>query len=102
MRSITQENTLIRATDIHSVTDFTRNAKAYIQQIRASKSPMALTVNGDAQVVVQDAEAFQSMVDELERGRFVAAVRESEADVREGRVQDLEESFARIRGELGL
>ena len=93
---------MVRATDIHSVTDFTRNAKAYIQQIRTSKSPMALTVNGDAQVVVQDAETYQRMVDELARGRFVAAVRESEADVREGRVQGLDEAFAGIRGELGL
>ena len=93
---------MIRATDIHSVTDFTRNAKAYIQQIRTSRSPMALTVNGDAQVVVQDAETFQSMVDEIERGRFAAAVRASEADVRAGRVQDLEEAFFHIRSELGL
>lgn len=93
---------MIRATDIHSVTDFTRNAKAYIHQIRTTKSPMALTVNGDAQVVVQDAEAFQSMVDELERGRFVAAMRESEADAREGRVEELDEAFAGVRAELGV
>lgn len=93
---------MIRATDIHSVTDFTRNAKAYIQQVRTSKSPMALTVNGDAQIVIQDAETFQGMVDELERGRFLNAMRVSEADVREGRVEDLEPAFAGIRDELGL
>ena len=93
---------MIRATDIHSLTDFTRNAKAYIQQIRESKSPMALTVNGDAQVVVQDAESYQKMVDELEHGRFISAMRESEAAVRNGEVQDLDEAFAQIRGDLAL
>jgi len=93
---------MIRATDIHSLTDFTRNARAYIQQIRESKSPMALTVNGDAQVVVQDVESFQKMVDELEHRRFIAAMRESEVAVRNGEVQDLDQAFSKIRVELGL
>lgn len=93
---------MIRATDIHSLTDFTRNARAYIQQIKDSKSPMALTVNGAAQVIVQDAESFQKMVDELEQGRFIAAMRESEAAVRNGQVQDLDEAFSELPGELGL
>ncbi len=93
---------MIRTTDIHSLTDFTRNAKAYIRRIKDTKNPMAITVNGDAQVVVQDAESFQSMVDELERVRFIAAMRESEAAVRDGQVQDIDQAFLEIRGGLGL
>jgi len=93
---------MIRATDIHSLTDFTRNAKAYIQQIRESKSPMALTVNGSAQVIVQDAESYQKMVDELAHSRFIAAMRESEAAVKRGQVQDLDQAFSEIRADLGL
>ena len=93
---------MIRATDIHSLTDFTRNARAYIQQIKDSKRPMALTVNGTAQVVVQDAESFQTMVDELEQGRLIAAIRESEAAVQNGQVQDLDQAFSEMRSELGL
>ena len=93
---------MIRATDIHSLTDFTRNAKTYIQQIKESKSPMAITVNGDAQVVIQDAESFQRMIDELDYVRFIAAMRESEAAVRNGQVQDIDQAFSEIRGELGL
>lgn len=93
---------MIRATDIHSLTDFTRNARAYIQQIKDSKSPMVLTVNGDAQVIVQDAESFQKMVDELEHRRFIAAVREGEAALRNGQVQDIDQAFSHIRTELGL
>ena len=93
---------MIRVTDIHSLTDFTRNAKAYIQQIRESKRPMALTVNGDARVIVQDAESYQKMVDELEHSRFIAAMRESEAAERRRQVQDLDQAFSEIRGDLGL
>ena len=93
---------MIRATDIHSLTDFTRNAKSYILKIKETRSPMAITVNGDAEVVVQDAASYQQMVDELERSRFVAAVRASEQDVKEGRVEDLDATFSVIRNNLGL
>jgi len=93
---------MIRATDIHSLTDFTRNAKSYIEHIKESKNPMAITVNGDAQVVIQDAKTFQSMVDELEHSRFIAAIRASEVAVSKGEVQDLDQAFSVIRGELGL
>jgi PHD/YefM family antitoxin component YafN of YafNO toxin-antitoxin module len=93
---------MIRATDIHSLTDFTRNAKAYIKKIKDSKCPIALTVNGGAEVVVQDAAAYQEMVDELEHSRFISAMRESERAVREGRVQDVNVAFGEIRSSLGL
>ena len=93
---------MIRATDIHSLTDFTRNAKSYINQIKESKNPMAITINGDAEVVIQDAETYQAMVDELERNRFVSAIRESERAVAEGRVEDIDEAFEEIRSNLGV
>jgi prevent-host-death family protein len=64
---------MIRATDIHSLTDFTRNARTYIQQIRRTRTPIAITVNGDALVVVQDAESYQKMIDELEQAREINA-----------------------------
>ena len=93
---------MIRATHIHSVTDFTRNAKAYIEQITVSKSPIALTVNGTAEVVVQDAASYQEMVDELEHSRFIAAIRESERAVQEGRVKVSEASLSEIQKNLPM
>jgi PHD/YefM family antitoxin component YafN of YafNO toxin-antitoxin module len=93
---------MIRPADIHSVTDFTRNVKSYIQQIKTSKNPMALTVNGDAQVVVQDAESFQSMMDELQQTRFIAAMREAEVAVKNGETQEWNVAVHEIRQELDL
>ncbi|MBS1701517.1 MAG: type II toxin-antitoxin system Phd/YefM family antitoxin [Armatimonadetes bacterium] len=93
---------MIRATDIHSLTDFTRNAKGYIQKIQETKNPIAITINGNAEVVVQDAQAYQAMVDELEHSRFVAAIREGEKAVRDGQVKDVDQSFSDIREKLGL
>jgi prevent-host-death family protein len=48
--------------NIHSLTDFKRNANAYVEQLQATQLPLVLTVNGKAAVVVQEAGAFQSLI----------------------------------------
>lgn len=93
---------MIRATDIHSLTEFTRNAKTYIQKIKETKNPVAITINGEAEVVIQDARSYQLMIDELERAQFVQAIRLSEEDVKHGRVAEAMSAFEDIRSELGL
>ncbi|MDZ8185656.1 MAG: type II toxin-antitoxin system Phd/YefM family antitoxin [Nostoc sp. ChiSLP02] len=57
---------MIDLENIHSLTDFKRNVKQFIERIKATKSPLVLTVNGKAEVVVQDASAFQEMIHRLE------------------------------------
>lgn len=56
---------MINLEHIHSLTDFKRNVKQFLEKIKATKSPLVLTVNGKAEVVVQDAGAFQEMIDRL-------------------------------------
>jgi prevent-host-death family protein len=51
--------------NIHSLTDFKRNANAYVEQLQSTQLPLVLTVNGKAAVVVQEAGAFQSLIDRL-------------------------------------
>lgn len=58
---------MINLKNIRSLTDFRRNASNYIDQIRETKSPLVLTVNGEAAVIVQDAQSFQQILDRLER-----------------------------------
>ena len=93
---------MIRATDIHSLTDFTRNAKTYIQQIKDTKNPMAITVNGDAQVVIQDAESFQRMVDELDRNHFIKAMRDGLQESERGLGQPAEVVYEEMKAKYGL
>jgi prevent-host-death family protein len=55
----------IDLSNILSLTDFQENASQYVEQVRKTHSPIILTVNGRAEVVVHDAEVFQGMVDKL-------------------------------------
>ena len=51
---------MIRPSDIHSLTDFTRNAKAYVEEIKRNRRPMAITVNGEAELIVMDVETYEA------------------------------------------
>ncbi len=56
----------INLENIQTLTDFKRNAKDYVERIKATKSPLVLTVNGKAEVVVHEAQAFQQMINQLQ------------------------------------
>lgn len=58
--------TRINLQNIQTLTDFKRNAKDYVEKIKLTKSPLVLTVNGKAEVVVQEAQEFQKMLDRLQ------------------------------------
>ncbi|MBD2202820.1 type II toxin-antitoxin system Phd/YefM family antitoxin [Calothrix sp. FACHB-1219] len=57
---------MINLENIHPLTDFKRNVKQFIEQIKTTKSPLVLTVNGRAEIVIQDASSFQEMMQRLE------------------------------------
>jgi PHD/YefM family antitoxin component YafN of YafNO toxin-antitoxin module len=57
----------IRPEDIGSLTDFSRNTKAHLKRLRQTGRPELLTVNGKAEVVVQNASAYQRLIESLEK-----------------------------------
>jgi len=52
---------MINLEDIHSLTDFARNTKAYAKKLKKTGRPAVLTVNGRAEFVVQDAASYQRL-----------------------------------------
>ncbi|MEO6907129.1 MAG: type II toxin-antitoxin system prevent-host-death family antitoxin [Abditibacteriaceae bacterium] len=93
---------MIRATDIYSLTDFQRNAKSHIKHVTETKHPIALTVNGTAEVVVQDASVYQKMVDDLEDLHMATAVLEGEMSILRGGTIPAEEVWAELEKEFDL
>ncbi len=66
---------MITLTNIHSVSDFQRNPKGILGKLKTSKSPVVLTVNGKAALVVQDAESYQKLLDKVEAAEDLEAIR---------------------------
>jgi len=56
---------MISVHDIRSLTDFQRHTKAHLKRLKASRRPTVLTVNGKAELIVQDAAAFEEMLDAI-------------------------------------
>jgi len=87
------------STDILSLTDFKRRTADFIEQIRQTKHPLVLTINGKAELVVQDAAAYQELMELKERMEVIEALRKSLDSVHNGRTQPLEEVFEELRQE---
>ena len=94
--------TMLRVTDVHSVTDFQRNTRSLIEKAKETGAPLVLTVNGRAEVVVQDARVYQALLDRLREMEDQAAVREGLADADAGRTRPAEEAFSEFMREHGI
>jgi PHD/YefM family antitoxin component YafN of YafNO toxin-antitoxin module len=93
---------MIKATGIDSLTNFQKNAKVFTTRLEETKEPLVLTVNGKPKLIIQDVDAYQSMLDELEHSRFVEAVRQGLRESEQGLGRSAEEVFAEMKTKYGL
>jgi prevent-host-death family protein len=86
--------------DIHPLTDFKRHTSDFLTQLKATGQPVILTVNGKAELVVQDAKSYQRLLDLADRLETIQAVKDgiASADRSEGRPVD--EMFDQLEKEL--
>jgi PHD/YefM family antitoxin component YafN of YafNO toxin-antitoxin module len=64
-----------------------------MKQLRKSKRPIVLTVKGKAAAVVQDAEAYQRLLDIAAHADAVEGMRQGLEDARKGRIRSAREFF---------
>jgi prevent-host-death family protein len=86
------------AKDSQSLSHFMRNTADVMKQIKESGNPVVLTVNGKAEVVVQDAAAYQRLMALAQRGEMIEFLAEAKADADAGRTvpaRALLESFGK-------
>jgi len=88
--------------DIQSLTNFRRKSGQFLKQIKKSKRPVVLTVNGKAEAVVQDAAAYQRLLDIAARADVYEALRQSEDDIAHGRTRPAREVFNEMRRRYGI
>ncbi|WP_017295699.1 type II toxin-antitoxin system Phd/YefM family antitoxin [Geminocystis herdmanii] len=77
--------------DIQSLSTFKRNTNDLISQMKQSGSPMILTVNGKAEIVVQDAISYQQLLDRIDRLETILGIQRGLADVKQGNTQSLDD-----------
>jgi hypothetical protein len=88
--------------DIHSLSDFQRNARAHVEHLRRTGRPEVLTVHGRAELVVQHADAYQKLLDVVAEAASVIGVHRGLQGMHAGTGEDAEDAFASLERELGI
>jgi prevent-host-death family protein len=86
--------------DIQSLTDFKRKTPEFLRRLKESGNPVVLTINGKAELVVQDATSYQRLFELAERLETIRAVKESLASADQGEGRPMEEVFDTLENEL--
>jgi prevent-host-death family protein len=89
------------AKDIHSLSEFKRNTSEFLDQMRGSGHPVVLTINGKAELVVQDAASYQKLLDRVDELEALEGIKRGLSDIEAGRVTPLrkfEREFRKARG----
>jgi PHD/YefM family antitoxin component YafN of YafNO toxin-antitoxin module len=61
--------------DINSLTESKRNTIESLQRVKRTKYPLVLTVNGKAELVVQDGESYEKHLDASELVETLKAIK---------------------------
>jgi prevent-host-death family protein len=88
--------------DIQSLTTFRRRSGDFMKQLKKSQRPVVLTVKGKAAAVVQDAEAYQRLLDIAARSDAEEGIRQGLEDVKKGRVRPAREFFDAFEAAHGI
>jgi PHD/YefM family antitoxin component YafN of YafNO toxin-antitoxin module len=84
---------MIDLKEIHPLTDFQRHTKAHLKRLKRTGKPQVLTVNGRAELVVQDAQAYQKLLQAVDRAEALEGIRRGLEDVKAGRTRPLAEAI---------
>jgi prevent-host-death family protein len=77
--------------DIQSLSTFKRNTNELITQMKETGNPVILTVNGKAELVVQDAVSYQKLLDSIEHLETIIGIKKGLEDMAKGEAQLLDQ-----------
>ena len=84
------------------VTDFNRNTKKHIRWLKKTGKPEVLTVNGQAEIVVQSADAYQKLIEAAELSETVAGIRRGMEQAKRGEGRPMREFLQEFAAKQGV
>jgi len=86
--------------DIQPLTKFKRNTTELLRQMKETGEPIVLTINGRAELVVQDAGSYQKLLELVDRLEAIAGVRKGLEESKRGEGQPIEDAVREIREDV--
>ena len=88
--------------NIYSLSDFQRNTRDHIAKLKQTGTPAVLTVNGQAEVVVQSAEAYQKLLEDQELLQSVRTISRSLEQAKRGEGRPMRAFLEALASEHGI
>ena len=88
--------------NIYSLSEFQRNTRECIAKLKQTGDPAVLTVNGQAEVVVQSAAAYQSLLEDKEILDSLRSVSRGLEQAKHGEGQPMREFLESLGAEFGI
>ncbi len=84
--------------DIQPLTTFRNNYVKMMQRLKKTRRPIILTVNGKPEAVVQDAAAYQRLLDLAAAADVNEGIRQGLEELRQGKGRPAKEFFEEMAG----
>jgi prevent-host-death family protein len=72
---------------------FKRDTPRLLKQLKRTKEPVILTINGEAAIVVQDVESYQELLDAKEHMETIQGIRRGLESMKAGKGRRSEDFF---------
>lgn len=82
--------------DIKSLSTFKRDTAKVVRQLKKTGQPVVLTVNGKAELVVQDAESYQKLLDAKDRMEAIEGIKRGLESMKKNAGKPAEEFFQEL------
>ena len=83
-------------TGVRHFEELSEEPDRFVRELKDSGQPVVVDIHGQ-EVIVQDAAAYNLLLDELDRAEAIAGIRRGLEDMYAGRTKPLDQAFARIR-----
>lgn len=88
--------------DIQSLSTFKQNTNELIIQMKETGNPVVLTINGKAELVVQDAESYQKLLNSTEYLESIIGIQKGLEDIANGDTQPLDQFMEEMQQKYGI
>jgi prevent-host-death family protein len=87
--------------EINSLSNFKRNTGDFLEQLKETGKPIVLTINGKAELVVQDAGSYQKLLEIAEKLETIEALKPAIEEMKAGKGESVEKLFAELLQSVG-
>lgn len=88
--------------DIQSLSTFKRDTAKFVRQMKRTKAPVVLTVNGKAELVVQDADSYQELLEAKDRMEAIEGIKRGLESLKRNAGRPAERFFQEFFSEQGI